>query len=129
MGFWWHWRGDKYLQLERAKLCFKINVPDDAQQTVKWLEWNHALMRFNGTAGIKVVKSRRKQGDCMTVAVLAADYRQPNDQGQLDFEKTVQILRDAGAFMDAAVRSQQQESVDALMTPSLIAEAIEGPVE
>lgn len=103
MGFWWHWRGDKYLQLERAKLCFKTNVSDPAQQTAKWKEWNLALLQRNGDSGVKIKRSRRKEGDCMTVAVLAADYRQPDAQGRLDFEKTVQVLRDAEAFMDAAI--------------------------
>jgi hypothetical protein len=102
MGFWWHWRGDKYLQLEWTKLCFKINVIDEAQQAAKWLEWNHALMRLNGTSGVKVKMSRRKAGDCMTVALLAGDYRQADADGRLDFEKTVQVLRDAESFMDAA---------------------------
>jgi hypothetical protein len=108
MGFWWHWRGDKYLQLEWAKLCFKINVPDESQQAGKWLEWNHALLRLNGASGVKVKRSRRKAGDCMTVALLAADYRQPDDQGRLDFEKTVQVLRDAEGFMDAALEPQSR---------------------
>lgn len=106
MGFWWHWRGDKYLQLERAKLCFKINVADKAHQTAKWLAWNQDLIRLNGTSGVKVKKTRRKEGDCMTVAVLAADYRQADAQGRLDFEKTVQVLRDAEGFMDAALETQ-----------------------
>jgi len=109
MGFWWHWRGDKYLQLEWAKLCFKINVPAEAHQAAKWLEWNHALMRPNGTSGVKIKRSRRKAGDCMTVALLAADYRQPDGQGRLDFEKTVQVLRDAESFMDAAAESHDHD--------------------
>jgi hypothetical protein len=35
-------------------------------------------------------------------AVLEADYRQLDGQGRLDFEKTVQVLRNAESFMDAA---------------------------
>ena len=111
MGFWWHWRGDKYLQLEWDKLCFKINVPDEAQQTSKWLEWNHALMRLNGASGVKVKRSRRKAGDCMTVALLAADYRQPDGQGRLDLEKTVQVLRGAESFMDAGVALNEKAAI------------------
>jgi hypothetical protein len=106
MGFWWHCRGDKYLQVERANLCFKISVPDKAQQTAKWLEWNHTLMRLNGTGGVKLRKSRRKIGDCMTVAVLDGNYRQPDGQGRLDMEKTVQVLLEAQSFMDAAMGMQ-----------------------
>lgn len=60
-------------------------------------------MRQNGSGGCNIVKSKRKEGDCMTVAVLGTDYRQPDGQGLLDFEKTVQVLRNAESFMDAAV--------------------------
>lgn len=112
MGFWWHWRGDKYLQLERAKLCFKINVPDKVHQTAKWLEWNHALMRHNGVSGGSVRRSKRKEGDCMTVAALGTDYRQPDSHGLLDFERTVQVLRDAESFMDAAVGVSGEKAAD-----------------
>lgn len=103
MGYWWHHRGDKYLQLEDAKFCFKIDVPDEAQQTARWLTWHHALMTGNGAGGVTIKKTVRRAGRWMTVAALDGDYRQADPGGLLDFDKTVDRLRAVEAFMDAAV--------------------------
>lgn len=102
MGFWWYWHGDKYLQLENDKLCFKVMVPDEAQQTAKWWEWHNALMFENGLGGLKVKKPVRREGKWMTVAVLDGDYRQ-GAEGRLDLDQTVVTLRKAEALMDAAL--------------------------
>ena len=102
MGFWWHWRDDKYLQLENEKLCFKIMVTDEAQQTAKWWEWHNALAAESGSVGIKITKPVRRDGRTMTVAVLDGDYRQTDAGGSLDLEGTVAVLRRAEALVDAA---------------------------
>jgi hypothetical protein len=103
MGFWWHWRGDKYLQLENEKLCFKIMVPEEAQQTAKWREWHKALMGENGACGVEIKKPVRRDGRWMTVAVLDGDYRRPGAEGRLDLDRTLETLRKAEALMDAAL--------------------------
>jgi len=102
MGFWWHWRGNKYLQMENEKLCFKINVPDVAEQTTKWLAWHQTLMAKNGTNGVTIGKTARRPGRYMTVAALDSDYRHADQNGLLDFEKTVDQLRAVESFMDTA---------------------------
>ncbi len=102
MGFWWHRKGDKYLQLENDKLCFKIEVRDESQRSARWIEWHQALMSTNGTSGIRLKKPVRRVGRWMTVAVLNGDYRQEDSQGLLDFDRTVAVLKSAEALMDAA---------------------------
>lgn len=102
MGFWWHWRGDKYLQLEDEKLCFKVKVPDKAQRPAQWRTWHNALMAESKTCDVKLVKPVRRDGRWMTVAVLDGDYRQETD-GVLDLDRTVVVLRRAEALMDAAL--------------------------
>jgi hypothetical protein len=103
MGFWWHWRGDKYLQLENERLCFKITVPDEAQQTARWWEWHNALMAEAGAGGVKIKKPVRRRGRWMTVPVLDGDYRRQDVAGRLDLDRTVEELRKAEALMDAAL--------------------------
>jgi hypothetical protein len=103
MGFWWHRRGDRYLQLENDKLCFKIEVFDKAQQKTKWLEWNDALMKRNGAREIRIKRPVRRPGRWMTVAVLEGDYRKPNGEGLLDLDGTVDVLQRAMCFMDDAL--------------------------
>lgn len=102
MGFWWHWRGDKYLQLEDEKLCFKVKVPDKAQRPTQWRAWHNSLMAESGAGDVKLVKPVRRDGRWMTVAVLDGDYRRETD-GTLDLDRTVAVLRRAEALMDAAL--------------------------
>ena len=102
MGFSWHWKDDKFLQLENDKLCFKVMVPDKAQQTAKWWEWHNALIAVKDFGGVKIEKSVRRKGQWMTVAVLDGDYRQGTD-GRLDLDRTVETLRKVEALMDAAL--------------------------
>jgi hypothetical protein len=103
MGFWWHWQGDKYLQLENEKLCFKIMVPKEGEQTTKWHEWHKALMAENNATGPRITKPVRRKGRWMTVAVFDCDYRQPDATGRLDLDRTVGMLRKAESLMDAAL--------------------------
>jgi hypothetical protein len=109
LAFRWHWRAGESLHLVLAnkELRFKLDVPDKSQQSAKWVEWNRALMRQTGTAGIKTKNARRRKGKRMTVAVLDEDYRQTNDQGLLDMEKTVELLKKAEALMDAALEADR----------------------
>ena len=80
-----------------------IEVPDESQRVTKWVEWKEALMNQMGTAGVKLNKTLRREGLRMAVAVLDGDYRQANDQGLLDFERTVEKLKQAEWLMDAAL--------------------------
>jgi len=100
----WHWSGDKYLQLEHRKLCFKLHVPDidAASRMKKRADWHNALMAESRATGFGLIPSANRLAKWMTVAYLK-DYRLPID-GLLDIDKTVEKLRQAESLMDAAVR-------------------------
>lgn len=109
MGFWWHWRGDKYLQLEQNttraedKLCFKVHVPAAVRRAAAWWEWHHALQAEAAARGVRIEKPVRRPGRWMTVAVLAEGYRVADSAGRLDLDRTVEKLEQAQALMDAAL--------------------------
>lgn len=103
MGFWWHWRDGKYLQLEESRLCFKIEVEDKALQASRWEGWHSELMQaVSGDMKIKR-PTRRRNGTWMTVAFLEGDYRRADEKGVLDFDQTIRVLIEAQAQLDAAV--------------------------
>jgi hypothetical protein len=103
MGFWWHWNGDKYLQLEEDRLCFKIMVKEKAEQAARWHAWHRKLMAAGGGSGLKLRRpARRGTGTFMTVAVLDGDYRRADGREPLDLDATVSVLRQAERLLDAA---------------------------
>jgi hypothetical protein len=108
MGFWWHWKGKKYLQLEQSKLCFKIEVADQDKATrmQQWVEWHEALMTSNQRFGLPLKKPPRREGQWMTVVVMANDYRQIDGRGIIDMDRTVEMLRKAEQLLDAAVGTE-----------------------
>jgi hypothetical protein len=101
--FRWHCRKDKYLGLGKDKLFFSIAVKDESQQEAKRSEWNKMLLAKNGTTGIRIRLSRLRLGKRMKVAELDGDYCQTNDQRLLDFDRTVDVLKNAEKLMDAAL--------------------------
>lgn len=103
MGFWWHARGTRYLLLEQEKLCFKVEVEDKAQQAVRWDEWHAIVMTEAKEMELTLKRPRFRAGMSMTVAVLEGDYRQVDDRGLLDLERTLAVLRKAEAMLDASV--------------------------
>lgn len=104
--FRWHQKDDKYLRLNEDQLAFCLEVSDEAQQAAKRAEWSRLLTASNGTGRIKIVPARRKLGKKMTVAILdSGDYRQRGERGLLDLNQTVETLRRAEAWMDAALRT------------------------
>jgi len=102
MGFRWHRNADKLLHLEQEKLCFKLDVEEKTLRKKKWKEWHRCVMDASKSQPLKLKKTRRR-GRWMTVARVEGDYRQPNEQGMLDFERTMQVLRQAEALMDDAI--------------------------
>ena len=132
MGFWWLENRDRFLLLENSlvsdgketnvqrpensresavkemtgKLCFKIKVKEKSEQSAKWQSWYDALMIQEEQTPFDIQKPRRRRkGVHMTVAINNKDYRQTNDEGILDMEKTVVFLRKAETFLDAAEKS------------------------
>jgi hypothetical protein len=103
MAFWWHWHGDRYLQLEQNHLCFKLKVKDPALRAPRWRDWHRAVMAAGQRSELRVRRpARRRNSAWMTVATLEGDYRQAGPNGLLDLEKTVALLRQAERLQDAA---------------------------
>jgi hypothetical protein len=101
--FRWHWRENKFLRVMQNELCFRIKVEDETQRPEKWSEWKSALEARSKTAGIEITFLVRRLGLHMGVAKLKEDYRQVDEKGLLDMEKTVDVLKKAEALMDAAL--------------------------
>lgn len=113
-GFWgfnWHWRGERYLQLEQEKLCFKIQVRDKTVRAHLWQDWHQSLMSKAPEFTLKIKRpSRRADGTWMSVAVLD-EYRRCDERGIIDMDKTVTVLREAERLLDAAAAAQDQGCV------------------
>jgi hypothetical protein len=103
--FRWHEREGKYLGLHEDELGFRIQVNEEMQRRAKRDLWAESLKNKNGTAGIKInFLAHRGLGNRMKVAVLeCGDYRQKNDQGLLDLDRTLDTLKRAEKLMDAAL--------------------------
>ncbi len=106
LGFWWHFRGDphceQYLQLEMEKFCFKIWVADKSKRAELRNFWHSKLIKESHVHGLKLKRPDRfGNGEYMTVAVLAQEYRSTNAQGVLDLCETCTLIRKAEALLDA----------------------------
>lgn len=111
MGFWWHWKGTKYLQLEEGKLCFKIEVEDKTLRANRWEEWHSDLMTATQASDITVHRpARRRSGTWMTVAVGEGDYRKTDERGILELDGTLLVLRKAEALLDSAVAAAESKA-------------------
>jgi hypothetical protein len=108
-GFWWHWKNDneckQYLQLEETKLCFKIEVKDKAKQAGLKYKWSDLILKAAENTKIRVIKPVLRNGLTMTVAVADSDYRQADNEGKIDLDKTVSVLQEAQKILDKAVNA------------------------
>jgi len=105
LGFWWHFQGDDnfsvYLQLEEQNLCFKIWVKDTQRRGELREYWHEKIMAAGKSSGLLLKRPNRfGSGEYMTVALLATDYRLTGEDGLLDMEKTLGVLRSAQAIID-----------------------------
>ena len=94
-----------YLQSEQEKLCFKIWVENSDQRSERRQHWHERIVDAGESAGMPIAKPARfGSGETMTVAVLAeVDWRQPDGEGRLDLEKTVEVLKKAERVLQTAV--------------------------
>lgn len=106
MGFHWHRRGDRFLQLEDERLCFKVEVTDKARRATAWREWRDAVLAA-GQDGLRPQPARRRLGTWMTVALLA-DYRVADERGGIDLSRTIAVLREAEWLMDSAAAALER---------------------
>lgn len=115
LGFWWHWQGDddceQYLQLEEDKLCFKISVDDPDKRTdLKW-KWNERIQKAGENSPIKITKPVLRNGQWMTVTILDGDYRQTDNEGKIDLDKTLEVIREAERVLDRAMEYKSTKNV------------------
>jgi hypothetical protein len=108
LGYWWCFLGDsnceQYLQLEQEELCFKIFVSDQTRRTELRDFWHNKIMqRATGSSLSLKRPNRLGLGAYMTVAVLDNDCRITDDQGLLDFPKTISVIRSAEAVLRKCV--------------------------
>jgi hypothetical protein len=101
--FRWHRRGNKYLRLDEGELAFCLEVADAGCHEAEWEDWAQKLMAENVTGEINLHPTHRNLGRRMRVAVLGEDYRQQDGRGLLDLDRTIEMLRKAEMFMDAAL--------------------------
>jgi hypothetical protein len=107
-GFWWYGTSsvgcEQYLQLERERLCFKIEVSVPEARSALRTEWSARITRAGSVEGLEIVRpTRLRAGQSMTVAVLEGDYRVTDGADVLDLEATLDLLKKAEAVLDRAV--------------------------
>lgn len=107
LGFWWHWHSDndceKYLQLEKSDLCFKIKVRDKKKRRDLRLKWSERFIKEAEGNPIKVVKPTYQNDNAITVAVVDADYRQADKKGMIDLDKTLDVIIEVQKIFDKAI--------------------------
>ena len=107
LGFWWHWHSDndcdKYLQLEKSDLCFKIQVRDKKNRKDLRLKWSERFIKASEGNTLKVVKPTYQSDNAITVAVVDADYRKADKNGKIDLYKTLDVLIEVQKIFDKAV--------------------------
>lgn len=90
LGFRFAGHRNKYLQLEKETVCFKIEVQDPVRRTRDWEVWHRAI-RAQPNARIGQ-RGRKTLGQWMTVARWDGDYRK-HDNDILDLPATVELLK------------------------------------
>lgn len=104
MGFWWHFRGDRYLQLEQDRLCFKISVDTVPDRSQRVAAWGNAILAAAAELNVPVVRLRRvRPAKTTTVAITKGDYRVAKADKLMNLDDTVRGLRSAEKVIALAV--------------------------
>lgn len=101
---WWHFiiRDDckLYLQLEKEKLCLKIEVSDKSRRATLRNYWHERVLSKAKEVNLQLIKPKRfGSGTWMTVCMYDGDYRMTR-KGKLDIEGTIAILKKAESLLD-----------------------------
>lgn len=108
LGYWWCITAhDVYLQLEEAKLCFKIAVEGKQQRAGKRSYWCERVLSECEKRNFPVSRPARfGNGRYMTVAHMDHDYRVEDSVGRINLAGTIATLRNAEviAYRCAGVR-------------------------
>ena len=102
MGFYWAWAsvpgGRLYLQLEHDKLCVKVEAAKGTERRDLRTTWSQKVLR--APTSLRWQRPAKfGSGRWMTVAILDGSYRQTGDEGTLDLEATIALLKSATTFV------------------------------
>ncbi len=108
LGFWWHFDGtdecEVYLQLEQEKFCFKISVDDAEKRHSLRQHWYEQISSRCSEHGLKARRPDRfGNGQYMTVAIMDQEYRAVDNNGVINMEETLKILKSAQSVIDACL--------------------------
>jgi PD-(D/E)XK nuclease superfamily len=109
LGYWWHWHSEsgcqQFIQIQEGCLCFKISVDEPARRSELRSLWLARILAASREMNFSAVRPQRLgMGQTMTVAV-DGEYRIANNEGVLDLDATVQVLRTAADVLDRAATS------------------------
>jgi len=104
-GFYWYWRKWNgalvYLQLEKDKLCFKIEVKDKSLQSRLRNEYLKLLTSENARLQRP---ARLGHGIWMTVSTLKGGYIHSYDNGIINWSKTMSSITEAESILESALK-------------------------
>ncbi|MDE0471709.1 MAG: hypothetical protein OXH57_07185 [Ekhidna sp.] len=107
LGFWWHWKCvefenkkfEFYLQLEYHKLIFKLYTHKTNER--KKVRDIYRRFLFQKAKELNIpVKKYGRIGKWMGVAILEGGYRVTNENGTLDFDGTLTVLKQNMNLLD-----------------------------
>jgi len=115
LGLWWHWKYfnlngkefEFYLQLEQDKFVCKLYVYEEKNRREIRDLYRKILFEQAKKQSIDIVKFGRI-GKYMGVAKLASEYRITNNEGTLDFDKTIEKLNEMMKLIDETERAITQ---------------------
>lgn len=123
-GFWWCWPYDAderchvYLQLEQAKFCFRVSEVQNPDRAATRNKWHRLIVNNASQHGFRAVKPKQfGYGKSMTVAVLDGEYRKLGSDGLLDFDQTVDFIKQVQAGFTRIV-SQSTNVIPSVEVPA-----------
>ena len=113
MGFWWGWQevegGRLYLQLEQRSLVVRLAVEEGARQEPGQDRRSLREVWSRRVREITAPRFRRPDrfgsGNTMTVAVAEEGYLAETDDGRIDIDGTIGMLREAERAVAAAIEA------------------------
>jgi hypothetical protein len=98
LAFHWNWinidGGEKYIQIEEEKFCFKIWVKNKERRYELREKIHKKTIQEAGKHDIDVIRPDRfGYGEWMTVAVFKGDYRITNSENIIDMDLTVENIK------------------------------------
>ncbi len=107
LSFWWQEDRDndceKYLQLDKEILCFKIRVYDKDKRTNLKSKWSERFIKAAEGSSIRVVKPSLLDDHDITVAVIEGDYRRIDEDVKIDLNKTLNVIMEAQKVFNKAL--------------------------